>query len=120
MEKQKNINFYMRNVLIDWIVEIFFSKELNDKTLYITIDLIDRVLDKVLIEKDELQLLGIVCVYLATKFEEIYFVLKKDLLTLCMDMYDYEQLLDMENRVLVALDFDIGRTTAYDILMVFG
>ena len=43
----------MRNVLIDWIVEIFYTKSLDDKTLYITIDLIDRILDRVEIKKDD-------------------------------------------------------------------
>lgn len=73
----------MRNILLDWVVEIYFSKGLDDKTLFITIDLIDRVIDSIVIKKDELQLLGIVCIYLATKFEEIFFIPKKDLLSLC-------------------------------------
>ncbi|KAF4532007.1 hypothetical protein B566_EDAN006552 [Ephemera danica] len=63
----------MRSILLDWLIEVADVYKLHRETYYLAQDYVDRVL---LVRKDtpkqELQLLGITCLFLAAKVEEIY------------------------------------------------
>ena len=61
-----------RAELIDWLVKIHNSiMGLKYETLYITVNLVDRVLQLKIIPDSDLYLLGITCLLLASKFEDI-------------------------------------------------
>uniref|UniRef100_A0A1B6LE10 Uncharacterized protein n=1 Tax=Graphocephala atropunctata TaxID=36148 RepID=A0A1B6LE10_9HEMI len=63
----------MRAVLLDWLSEVCDVYKLHRETYYMTIDYIDRYLSsQVDVPKQHLQLIGITCLQLATKNEEIY------------------------------------------------
>jgi uncharacterized protein (DUF1330 family) len=46
MEMQEDINQSMRSILIDWLVEVHLKFKLVPESLYLTINLIDRYLEK--------------------------------------------------------------------------
>ncbi len=46
MDKQIDINEKMRAILIDWLIEVHLKFKLVAESLYLTINLIDRYLDK--------------------------------------------------------------------------
>ena len=46
MSKQTDINAKMRSILIDWLVEVHLKFKLMPETLYLTVNLIDRFLEK--------------------------------------------------------------------------
>jgi cyclin B len=46
MTKQQDINEKMRSILIDWLVEVHLKFKLVPESLYLTVNLIDRYLDK--------------------------------------------------------------------------
>ena len=46
LKTQKDINSKMRAILIDWIVDITVKFQTNAKTLYMTIDIIDRFISR--------------------------------------------------------------------------
>ncbi|KAJ6354589.1 hypothetical protein OIU77_005236 [Salix suchowensis] len=72
MEKlQRDISPSMRGILIDWLVEVSEEYTLVPDTLYLTVNLIDRFLSQNYIEKQRLQLLGVACMLIASKYEEI-------------------------------------------------
>ncbi|KAE8657936.1 Cyclin-A2-1 [Hibiscus syriacus] len=68
---QKDITPSMRGILIDWLVEVSEEYKLVPDTLYLTVSLIDRFLSHNFIEKHRLQLLGVTCMLIASKYEEI-------------------------------------------------
>ena len=43
---QKDINEKMRSILIDWLIDVHNKFQLIPETLFLTINLIDRFLDK--------------------------------------------------------------------------
>lgn len=69
MIKQKQVSKAMRSVLVDWMVEVQESFELNHETLYLGVKLVDHYLSKVVIAKDKFQLLGATCLFIAAKFD---------------------------------------------------
>ncbi|KAK8597938.1 hypothetical protein V6N13_095332 [Hibiscus sabdariffa] len=68
---QRDITPSMRGILIDWLVEVSEEYKLVPDTLYLTVNLIDRFLSHNFIEKQRLQLLGVTCMLIASKYEEI-------------------------------------------------
>jgi cyclin B len=57
----------MRGILIDWLVEVQESFELNHETLYTAVKIVDLYLSKKQIKKEDLQLLGATACLIASK-----------------------------------------------------
>jgi hypothetical protein len=69
---QRDINPTMRGILVDWLVEVAEEYELHPETLFLTVNFIDRCLSKYSCARPQLQLVGVTCMLIAAKFEEIY------------------------------------------------
>lgn len=70
--EKSNLRPKMRTILIDWMASVHFKFRMQVDTLFLAIDLTDRMLGYAKVEKDELQLLGVTSLFTASKFEEIY------------------------------------------------
>ncbi len=46
MERQEDINEKMRAILIDWLIEVHLKFKLVPESLYLTVNLIDRYLER--------------------------------------------------------------------------
>lgn len=63
----------MRSLLVDWLFEVQGTFKLLNETLHLTIALLDLFMqDNPSVQKNELQLVGIGCIFLASKYEEMY------------------------------------------------
>lgn len=69
MDKQKHLSKWMRSLLIDWMVEVQETFELNHETLYLAVKLVDLYLCKEIVIKDKLQLLGAGALFIACKYD---------------------------------------------------
>ncbi|XP_067828386.1 G2/mitotic-specific cyclin-B3-like isoform X1 [Heptranchias perlo] len=116
MDRQPGINVHMRGILIDWMVEVQESYELNDETLYLAVKMVDRFLSKQLCQREALQLVGATSLLIAAKFEELCPLYVDDFLYICDDSYKREEILRMERTILQVLEFDINIPTAYCFL----
>ncbi|KAL0702046.1 hypothetical protein Bca4012_058168 [Brassica carinata] len=68
---QSNINATMRTILVDWLVEVAEEYRLLPETLYLAVNCLDRYLSGNVITKQNLQLLGVSCIMIAAKYEEV-------------------------------------------------
>lgn len=63
----------MRAILLDWLIEVCEVYKLHRETYFLAVDYLDRFLfSKKNIQKTHLQLIGITCLFIAAKVEEIY------------------------------------------------
>lgn len=69
MSRQPHLTPWMRTLLVDWMVEVQETFELNHETLYLAVKLVDMYLSKVVVEKDKLQLVGAASLFLACKYD---------------------------------------------------
>ena len=72
MKNQTDMNEKMRAILIDWIIDVHFKFKLKAETLFLTVWLIDKYLSLKKIKRNKLQLIGVTCMLIACKYEEIY------------------------------------------------
>ena len=108
MSIQQKINEQIRSTLVDWLIMIHYNFKLLPETLFLTVNIIDRYFSLNQITKREVQLVGIAALLIITKYEEIYPPLLKDFIYISENAYTASEILDMEKKILFALDFDIS------------
>ena len=108
MRSQLKIDETIRSTLVDWLIQIHYNFKLWPETLFLTVNVFDRYCSLNEISKKEVQLVGIAALLMITKYEEIYPPTLKDFIYITGDNYTSEQILEMERKILYALDFDIS------------
>jgi len=116
MKNQPDINEKMRAILIDWLVEVHLKFKLYPETLYLTINLIDRYLEKEQVLRQHLQLVGVTSMLIASKYEEIYAPEVRDFVYITDKAYTKEEILSMEYKMLTKMEFNITTPSSYRFL----
>ncbi|WRX15059.1 Cyclin [Theobroma cacao] len=117
MEKvQNDVTVNMREILIEWLVEVTEEYKLVSDTLYLTVSYIDRYLSSHAISSNKLQLLGVSCMLIASKYEEITPPHVDDFCYITDNSYTKEEVVEMEKDVLELLNFEIGTPTIRNFL----
>jgi len=115
---QKSINYKMRSILIDWIIEIHFYFKFLKKTLFQTVYIIDAYLSKKNIDKKFLQLLGVASLLISCKENEIIYPSLKKLIQLTDNAFSISELKNMEIKIMKTLNFDILSPTAEEFFEI--
>ncbi|KAJ4756541.1 Cyclin family protein [Rhynchospora pubera] len=116
---QTDITPNMRAILIDWLVEVAEEYRLVPDTLYLTVNYIDRYLSGNAISRQRLQLLGVACMFIASKYEEICAPQVEEFCYITDNTYFKDEALQMEASVLNFLKFEITSPTAKCFLRRF-
>lgn len=116
---QQDITPGMRGILVDWLVEVADEFKLVPDTLYLAVNLIDRFLSQRLITKRRLQLLGITCMLISSKYEEICAPGVEDFCVITDNTYSRQEVLKMEKEVLNLLHFQLAVPTIKTFLRRF-
>lgn len=74
MKKQPDITNSMRAILVDWLVEVGEEYKLQNETLYLAVNYIDRFLSSMSVLRGKLQLVGTAAMLLASYVSTITFV----------------------------------------------
>lgn len=113
IDMQREIQWYMRPYLIDFIIEAHAAFALLPETLFLTINLLDRYCSKRVVYKQHYQLVGCASLLIAAKYGD-----KKErvpqiseLNNMCCGLYDAGMFTQMEMHVLNTLEWAIGYPT---------
>ncbi|KAI8438035.1 hypothetical protein MSG28_010687 [Choristoneura fumiferana] len=72
-DNHPNLQPRMRAILLDWLNEVCEVYKLHRETFHLTVDYVDRYLTNTDdVQKGRLQLIGITCLFIAAKVEEVY------------------------------------------------
>ena len=115
MESQPHINQKMRSILVDWLIEVHLKFKLVPETLYLTVNLIDRYLERAEVSRAKLQLVGVSCLLVASKYEEIYPPELRDLVYICDRAYTRQDVSWLNRCTCLSLSSGI-RTTIWPYL----
>lgn len=118
-KNQSEVDQKARAVLVDWIVQVQESFELNHETMYMAVKIMDLYIYKSephTLTKPILQLVSCVAIFIASKVEERLVPSISDLLYLCKRAYNDKQLKEMERDMLRVVGFDLGLPLSYSFL----
>jgi G2/mitotic-specific cyclin 1/2 len=107
-DDQLKLTWEMRGVLNDWLIQVHARFRLNPETLFLCTNLIDRFLSTRAVRPLKLQLVGVVCLLVAAKFEEIISPSIATLIFVCDHAYTCKDILQAEQHVLSALNWDLS------------
>ncbi|KAE8690996.1 putative cyclin-B3-1 [Hibiscus syriacus] len=119
MSTQTDITPRTRGILINWLIEVHLKFDLMQETLYLMVNLLDQYLSEVQIKKNEMQLVGLTTLLLASKYEDFWHPRVKDLISISAEAYTSEQMLNMEKLVLKTLKFRLNVPTPYVFMLRF-
>lgn len=120
MRRQSDINYSMRTILVDWLVEVSEEYHLNTETLYLSVSYIDRFLSQMSVVRSKLQLVGTAAMFISSKYEEIYPPDVSEFVFITDDTYTKAQVLRMEQIILKILAFDLCTPTPYAYLNAYA
>jgi hypothetical protein len=113
IDMQREIQWFMRPYLIDFLIEAHAAFALLPETLFLTVNLLDRYCSKRIVHKQHYQLVGCAALLIAAKYGD-----KKDrvpqiheLNNMCCGLYDAGMFTQMEMHVLNTLEWTIGHPT---------
>ena len=103
----------MREILIDWMMEVSEEFMIKRDTLYISVDYIDRFLALAdhEIPKNVLQLIGVTSLFLACKVDEVYVPRISDFAMATDGGYTVVQILDYEYKLMQTLSYKLHPVT---------
>lgn len=108
MEIQTEIQWSMRSVLMDWLVQVHNRFNLLPETLFLTVNYIDRFLSCKVVSIGKLQLVGATAILVASKYEEINCPSLEEIVYMVDGGYNLEEILKAERFMLSMLSFELG------------
>ncbi|PWN51068.1 A/B/D/E cyclin [Violaceomyces palustris] len=116
MSMQRDINWQLRGVLIDWLIDIHAKFRLLPETLFLAVNIIDRFLSQRTITLGKLQLVGVTAMFVAAKYEEVLCPSIENFLYLANGGYTDEEILRAERYMLRILDFNLSYANPMNFL----
>ncbi|KAG6820909.1 hypothetical protein H0H93_009683 [Arthromyces matolae] len=108
MESQKELAWKMRGILTDWLIQVHVRFRLLPETLFLCVNIIDRFLSARVVSLAKLQLVGVTCMFIAAKFEEIVAPSVTHFLMCADSSYTESEILQAERYVLKTLDWNLS------------
>ncbi|KAK9769208.1 putative Cyclin-like protein [Seiridium cardinale] len=108
MDIQTEIQWSMRSVLMDWVIQVHGRFNLLPETLFLAVNFIDRFLSVKVVSLGKLQLVGATAIFLAAKYEEINCPSVQEIIYMVDGGYSVDEILKAERYMLSMLDFNLG------------
>ncbi|KAH8101840.1 cyclin-like protein [Cristinia sonorae] len=108
MEMQKDLAWKMRGILTDWLIQVHSRFRLLPETLFLCVNIIDRFLSQRVVSLAKLQLVGITCMFIAAKVEEIVAPGATNFLYCADSSYSEAEILQAERYILKTLDWNMS------------
>ncbi|RMJ27520.1 g2 mitotic-specific [Aspergillus sp. HF37] len=108
MDNQAEIQWSMRSVLMDWLVQVHSRFFLLPETLFLCVNYIDRFLSCKIVSLGKLQLVGATAIFIAAKYEEINCPSVQEIVYMVDGGYTADEILKAERFMLTLLQFELG------------
>jgi G2/mitotic-specific cyclin 2 len=108
MDAQNEITWSMRQTLVDWLLQVHLRYHMLPETLWIAINIVDRFLSHRTVALHKLQLVGVIAMFIASKYEEILAPSVDEFVFMTENGYTKEEILKGEGIVLQTLEFNIS------------
>ena len=116
LQDKKFINEKNRGIIFHWLVKNNHKWKLNDDTLFMAMNILDRYISRYKVENSEFQLVAISSYLIASKYEDIYPPYIDELSQICNFIYTNDDIIRKEYEILSGLNFDILYNSSYKFL----
>ena len=120
--KRHYISSTSRTKMINWMMEIFASYSSEPLSFFLSVEIMDNYLQKTkkIYYENNIHLIGMACIYLASKMEDIIPLHMVHIKTkIGHDKFSQQEIIEMEKDILQVLDWDILLITTYDVIKTY-
>jgi len=103
--RQTDINWSMREILVDWLVAVHTRLKMRPETLYRAVNILDRFLTCRVVSRQRLHLIGATALFLANKCDDVVQIEARDLVAISDQAFRTDELLAMEGIMANTLSF---------------
>ncbi|OQE24349.1 hypothetical protein PENSTE_c007G00941 [Penicillium steckii] len=108
IEHQPDLEWKMRGILVDWLIEVHTRFRLLPETLFLAVNIIDRFLSAEVVALDRLQLVGVTAMFIASKYEEVLSPHVANFSHVADETFSDKEILDAERHVLATLEYNMS------------
>jgi len=117
---QPKINSLMRCILVDWLAEVAYMKDMSHQVLHAAVNYVDQYLILRVVERTKLQLLGITCLLLAAKSHydarQVHILTVRESSWLTDQTYQYEDVVRMMGEIIGTFGGHLWKPTSWNFL----
>jgi len=113
------INPSIRTKMVNWMLEVFHSFKSNEETIFSAVKILDKYIWKTedVLKNEDIHLIGIVCMYLASKTYDIVPIQMNNLTHLVgHDIFEQKSIKEMEKKILKTINFDLITPNTYEFI----
>ena len=113
------INPSIRTKMVNWMLEVFHSFKSNEETIFSAVKILDKYIWKTedILKNEDIHLIGIVCMYLASKSYDIVPIQMNNLTHLVgHDIFEQKSIKEMEKKILKTINFDLITPNTYEFI----
>jgi hypothetical protein len=114
-----NIKLSIRTKMVDWMLEVFHSLNSNEETIFCAVKIMDKFIWKSeeILKSEDIHLIGIVCIYIASKTYDMVPIQMNSLIHLIgHDMFDQNCIKQMEKKIIKTINFDLMCPNTYEFI----
>ncbi|TGZ79733.1 A/B/D/E cyclin [Ascodesmis nigricans] len=108
MDHQADLQWSMRGILVDWLVEVHTRFRLLPETLFLCVNIVDRFLSTKTVPLEKLQLVGLTAMFIAAKYEEVFSPHVQYFRHVADNGYSEDEILRAERYILATLDYNLS------------
>lgn len=108
--------------MTDWMIEVLTNFKCDDQTYFLAVNLQDRFLKNTHEPKEvsDLHIIGVTCMFIASKFEDIYPLKMKTIHEkIAHQKLEIDRIKKLELEIMKAIDYKIHAPTVLDFLKVY-
>ncbi len=116
------ITWDYRTKMVDWMVEVCTSFKTSERAYFLAVTLFDNFLRRVprKLQNADVHLIGVGCMYLASKYEDIYPLHSKTVAEkIAHKAFSQGQVTKKEGEILRLFDFGIDFVTPFDLFQTY-
>ena len=120
--QRHNITPALRARMVDWMIEVLTNFKCDDQTFFIAVSLQDRFFKGCpqIKEVSDLHLSGVTCMFIASKYEDIYPLKMKTVYDkIAHQKLEIKQIKNLELEMMRVIDYKIHAPTVLDFLKVY-
>lgn len=113
------INPSIRTKMVNWMLEVFHSFQSNEETIFAAVKIMDKYIWKTKdkLKTEDIHLIGMVCMYLASKTYDMVPIQMNSLKHLIgHDLFSQKVIKEMEKKIIKTINFDIFNPTTYEFI----
>ena len=121
-DRHPQLNGSLRARMIDWMIEVLTNFKCDDQTFFLAVGLMDRYFKncKHVKEVGDLHITGVTCMFMASKYEDIYPLKMKTVFEkIGHQKLDINTIKQLELDIVQTIDYKIHAPTVLDFLKVY-